>query len=110
MLIGAGGLAAVLALVVAYLVFARSAAGPQGALLGYRVVSDSSVEVRFEVSRPVGTKAVCLIRARDAGGAEVGRAEVPIPTGGPRTVRLTHLLTTTGRANTGEVADCIARP
>ena len=109
-LLGVGGVVGVLALLAAYLLFARVNSGPTGALLGYRVVDDTSVEVRFEVSRTPGSKAVCLVRARDSGGTEVGRAEVPVPTAGDRRVRVTYVLTTTARANTGEVADCLVRP
>lgn len=109
-LLAIGGVVGGLALLAAYALFSRSASGPTGALLSYAVVSDSAVDVRFEVSRTPGSKAVCLIRARDAGGTEVGRAEVPISADGGRTVRTTYRLATTARANTGEVADCITRP
>ena len=109
-LLGLGGTAGLLALLAAYALFSRTASEPIGALLGYQIVSDRAVDVRFEVSRKPGSKAVCLIRARDAGGAEVGRAEVPVNPAGGRQVRLTYRLATTARANTGEVADCLARP
>ena len=109
-LLSVAGVVGVSALLAAYALFSRSASGPTGALLTYTVVSDSAVDVRFEVSRTPGSKAVCLIRARDVGGTEVGRAEVPVSPSGGRRVRLTYRLATTARANTGEVADCITRP
>lgn len=76
---------------------------------GFAVVSDEQVRVDFDVTSPPGETAWCLVRARGADGAEVGRVFVPVTSGadsdGAQTVR--HLLPTTGRAVTGEVVRCL---
>jgi uncharacterized protein (DUF58 family) len=77
-------------------------------VLGFRVVDDRHVEVRFEVHKAPLAEAVCTVRAREEGGREVGRAEVTV---GPRSderrvSQVTYLLATTARAVSGEVPGC----
>jgi hypothetical protein len=76
--------------------------------LGFAVVSDAQVRVDFEVRRPAGETAYCVVRARDAQGAETGREVVEIEAAedGGRTTRVSHLLSTSQRAVTGEVQRC----
>ena len=102
---------AALSLVAAY-AFARPLTGsPQDVrfqLLGFSVdEAAQSVELRWTVDREPGTPVLCVVRSRDAAGAEVGRAEVPVPAGteGSR-VAMTFRLATAGVPNTGEVTDC----
>jgi hypothetical protein len=75
-------------------------------VLGYRVVSDTAVEVRFEVHKAMSSTVTCLVRARDRAGAEVGHARVQVGPSNDAPVRVTHLLPTSGRAATGEVTAC----
>jgi hypothetical protein len=74
----------------------------------YEVLSDTSVRVDVEVARDPGTKAWCVLRARDREGAEVGRRQVDVPVSGDRSTVLSVAVTTTGRANTGELVGCEA--
>jgi len=84
----------------------------RGRVISYDVESDSRVTVAVEVVKNTDSKAYCVIRARDRGGAEVGRdVAVLDPSGTPdRTVRGTFPLATTARAVTGEVGACTADP
>jgi hypothetical protein len=76
---------------------------------GFDVVSDEQVRVDFDVTSPPGETAWCLVRARGADGAEVGREFVSVSpaegAAGEQTVR--HPLPTTERAVTGEVVRCL---
>jgi hypothetical protein len=77
-------------------------------LIRYDSVTDQQVRVTFEVVRPGGEAARCVVRARARDGSEVGREEVAVPPGrrGERSVVVTHVLKTTARPVTGEVAGC----
>ena len=104
------GVAALAVLVVAYLAFARSSAGSAaGSVISYRVVSAERVELRFQVRRPPGRGAVCVVRARAADGSEVGSADVVVPASPRGTVEVDHVLPTTRLATTGEVDRCVVR-
>jgi hypothetical protein len=84
----------------------------RGRVLGYDVQSDRRVSIEVEVVKNTASKAYCVIRARDARGAEVGRdVAVVDPVGSTdKTVRGTFALATTARAVTGEVDACTAEP
>ena len=75
-------------------------------VLGYQVASDHAVDVRFQVDNRESSKpASCTVRARDYGGNEVGRLDVPVPAG-RQTQVLSATIRTSGRAISGEVLDC----
>ncbi|MCI0685850.1 MAG: DUF4307 domain-containing protein [Sporichthyaceae bacterium] len=80
----------------------------RGTLVGYEVTSDRSVAVRYEIVRKAGVTAECVIRSRAADGSEVGRRLIVIPPGPDRRIARTEVLTTTGRAITGEIRECRA--
>jgi hypothetical protein len=69
--------------------------------------SDTGVAVTLMVRLPEGGSAVCVVRARDASGAETGREEIRV-TAGPEPERtiITHRLPTKTRPVTGEVQGC----
>lgn len=70
-------------------------------------ITDEQVVVEFTVRVPDGETAICAVRARAAGGGEVGREEVVVdPPPGVTTPRVVHRLATTGRPVTGEVQRC----
>ena len=75
-------------------------------VLGYQVASDHAVDVSFQVdNRASGKPATCTVRARDYGGNEVGRLDVPVPAG-KHTQVLSATVKTSSRAINGEVLDC----
>ena len=78
----------------------------RGGVLGYRVLDDAVVEVRLEVVKDPAIAAVCTVRARDAQGYEVGRAEVPVPAGEPRRRVVAYRLVTNGEPVSGELRGC----
>lgn len=83
-----------------------------GRVLGYKVLSDSAVRIRLEVSKRPGGQAFCVIRARSADGREVGRdvADVDATGTSDRRQRKTYTLSTTARPVTGELAGCSPQP
>ncbi|MGH3715268.1 MAG: DUF4307 domain-containing protein [Micromonosporaceae bacterium] len=70
--------------------------------------SKREVTIRFQVYKPGGEPATCIVRARAANGEEVGRAEVDIPAGAPDadSVTVTYTLATSREPVTGEVVGC----
>jgi xanthine/uracil permease len=97
--------ALLLGVLVAYLVFRNSEPTVVGVVDNFQVTSSTKVVVNFEVHRPASMAVVCVVRARDAAGAEVGRANVTVPPG-DKITHVPYTLTTTGQAVTGEVEDC----
>ena len=75
-------------------------------VLGFEVLDDSSVRVDFEVRKPAGQEALCVLRARDDQGSQVGLAEILIPGSDPDTSTRSYTLRTTARPVTGEVVGC----
>ncbi len=70
-------------------------------------ITDTQVVVTFMVQLPADGEAVCLVRARDRTGTEIGREEVTVRPGPePERTMVTHRLVTTGRPVTGEVKGC----
>lgn len=76
--------------------------------IGYHVVDDRTVDVRYDVHRPSGTAVVCVVRALDQGYGTVGVVEVRIPAGEATAVPRNDRVRTTSRAVTGLVKDCRA--
>lgn len=70
-------------------------------------VTDTQVVVTFVVRLPPEGTAICVVRARDATGAEAGREQITVAPGpdAGRTV-VTHRLATRTRPVTGEVMGC----
>ncbi|WP_432831634.1 DUF4307 domain-containing protein [Dactylosporangium sp. CA-092794] len=67
-------------------------------------VTDDGVTVEFVVHKDADQRATCTVRARSADGAEVGAAQVDVPTGAEAYV--TYRLTTSARPVTAEVPKC----
>jgi hypothetical protein len=106
LVIGAGIL--VVLAVVAWFGWAAYASrgSATGTDIGFRVVNDASVDVTFDVTKPAGKTATCVIEALDSGFAVVGTTRVQI---GPSThgvARQTVTVRTTNRATTGRVDSC----
>jgi hypothetical protein len=81
-------------------------------VVDFQVLSDSVVRIDVLVTKPEGAAAHCLLRARGADGAEVGREIVTLAAPGTRgrTVRREHELATEERAVTGEAVACSLTP
>jgi hypothetical protein len=75
-------------------------------LLGFDGVTDTSVDVRFQVDRVVGMPVTCLLSARNIDGDEVGRVFVDVPPDEPAPIELTKTVRTTNRAVSVEVVTC----
>ena len=98
------GVLGVALLAFSWFAYDRASSGrTRVSVLGYQVVDDRTVEVRFEVSKEAGATVVCEVRARDRDGAEVGSKDVTV---GPGQSVVTYRLTTSRRAATGEVTGC----
>ncbi len=72
---------------------------------GYRILSDQTVEVTFEVTKDPDKAVSCTIRALNDYREEVGRKNVVV-SAGERQLRVTETLRTRGRAVMGEVREC----
>jgi hypothetical protein len=75
--------------------------------VGYKVESDTSVAVSFDVSRPPGLAVTCSVRALDSHFTVVGTADIVVPPEGEQVVHLQKTVRTTSRAVTGVVQDCV---
>jgi len=93
-----------------YLAFARA----QGdridvGVTAYEVLGDSSISISFEVAKPRGSVAVCLLQALDRASEVVGEASVRVAAVEER-VTTTQVLATSGRAATGTAIGCRREP
>ena len=75
--------------------------------ISYKVESDTSVLVSFDVSRPPGLAVTCSVRALDGHFTVVGTADIVVPPEGEQVVHLQKAVRTTSRAVTGVVQDCV---
>ena len=72
----------------------------------YRVESDTSIVVEYDLHRPAGVAVVCRISALDGGRNRVGTVEDTVPAQGPASVHRVVSLRTSVRAVTGVVDSC----
>ena len=79
--------------------------GVQATLLRFTVVSDSWVDVTFEVRRDSVSSTICVLRAQSERHADVGYATVTISPG-REYVQATYPLATASRATVAEVLGC----
>ncbi len=75
--------------------------------ISYKVESDTSVLVSFDVSRPPGLAVTCSVRALDGHFTVVGTSDIVVPPEGEQVVHLQKAVRTTSRAVTGVVQDCV---
>ena len=100
----AGGLAVAVGLTA--LLWVGSRTGVDAGVTRLRVVSDHRVDITFEVHKAPTARAVCVVRARDANGAQTGYEEVTVGPTRRDTTTVTWPLRTRQRAVTGEVVGC----
>jgi hypothetical protein len=79
-------------------------------LLGFDHVTDTSMDVRFRIERHRDAPVVCVLRARDRSGAEVGVASVTIPAADGDRVELVWTVRTTRRPVSAEIGSCTSAP
>lgn len=77
--------------------------------VGYEVVDDTTVEVRFSVVKDPGATAVCRIEALNGRYAQVGLATVDVGPSPERAVTSSVTVRTQERAVTGLVDTCTLR-
>jgi Domain of unknown function (DUF4307) len=101
-------LAAVVAGALAWFAFAAfsGSGSANGEDIGFDVVSDSTVQVTFDVTKPKDKSATCTVQALDKGFAVVGTVQVQIGPSKQSVVRRTTTVHTTNRATTGRVDTC----
>ena len=99
----------VVAALLSWLVWAALVAATpdvRSTLVGYRVIDDTQVRVRFEVVADRAEAVTCTVTAKDADGATTGVAQVTVPAG-RRDVRDGEtVVRTRARAVTASVAGC----
>jgi hypothetical protein len=89
-----------------WIAYVRADPDVQASLLGFDQITDSSVQIRWQVERDPDAAAVCFVRALDRNGAEVGRARVEIPAGPPREQVVTHTVATLAAPFNAQVIGC----
>jgi hypothetical protein len=99
-----GGVAAVL---IGWWTFRNEGQRITATTISYKVESDTSVSVSFDVSRPPGLAVTCTVRALDGHFTMVGTADIVVPPEGEQVVHLQKAVRTTSRAVTGVVQDCV---
>lgn len=103
----AGGAVALLAVVaLGWSTVSQSMSSVDSDDLGYEVVDEHSVTVRFQVSGVQGRDVVCAIEALDEEFGVVGWKIVEIPAGESHARSLTETVPTVSRATTGLVNTC----
>ena len=73
--------------------------------VGFSDITDQSVTVTFDVFLPSGATAECTVRATDARGVEVGRAQVPVQSDGT-SASVVYALPVTARPSSAFVESC----
>ena len=76
-------------------------------LLGFRVLDDRRVEVRFEAAADPGTGLRCSVRARNADHQVIGSAEVSVGPGTQARREAVAVVPTRERAVDASVASCV---
>ena len=72
----------------------------------YKVESDASVRLGFDVHRPSGTAVVCHVVALDSKFGTVGSLDVPVAATDAASVHQDVTIRTAARAVTGDVKSC----
>jgi hypothetical protein len=89
-----------------WIAYLRADPDVQASLLSFDHITDTSVEVRWQVARDPAATAVCFVRAVDERGTEVGRARVEVAPGEPREQVVTHRVATLTRPFNAQVLGC----
>ena len=98
--------ALLLGTLASYIVFRNSQPDVEGTADSWVASSSRQETVKWQVHKPASATVSCIVRARGADGAEVGRTRVVVREHGS-VVHVTTVLPTTALAITGEVHDCV---
>lgn len=103
-----GGVAVVVAVIVAVVAYQRfSAVDVQGRIDAYQVLDDHSVSVTISVTRKDPARPVsCIVRARSRDGDETGRREILVPPADSATVQVTTVVKSYKRPFVGDIYGC----
>ncbi len=106
----AGAVVGALALLAfAWFGYSRFSTGRTGfGLISYQVVDDATVEITFEVHKPLNDTVRCAVLARDRSSTTVGTRDVTIGPADRDPVRVTEQFPTSARAATVDVISCSA--
>ncbi len=85
---------------------ASTAGSVRPEVTAYRVESDTSIVVEYDLHRPAGVAVLCRITALDGGRNRVGTVDDDVPAQGPTSVHRVVSLRTSVRAVTGVVDSC----
>lgn len=105
-IVGASGVAVVLLAWLGWAGLGQPTSQFETRDLGYELVSDREVTVRFELSAPPGMEISCAIQALNASYGIVGWAVVDIPPADVRTRVFNQPLRTSEQAVTGLLYEC----
>ena len=105
-ILGASGVAVVLLAWLGWAGLGQPTAQFETRDLGYELISDREVTVRFELSAPPGMEISCAIQALNASYGIVGWAVVDIPPADVRTRVFNQPLRTSEQAVTGLLYEC----
>ncbi len=97
------------ALAVAWVVWAGWSAGSRpvnATIITYQVRDDATIDVTFDVSMDPGTRAQCVVEARNGQHAAVGSAVVGVPVSTQRRQRVQTQVRTTERSAAAVVRGC----
>ncbi|MBD8506222.1 DUF4307 domain-containing protein [Hoyosella sp. G463] len=94
--------------VIAYLGYRPITSTPiEAEALGYEVIDDATITVRFKVVRDdPSADVVCIVRSRSRDGSETGRREVLVPGSTSSAVEVTTTITTSKPPGMAEVYGC----
>jgi hypothetical protein len=91
--------------VVALVLYRGSTGGQVQAQVTRLDAADGRLTVRLVVVKPAADRAVCVLRAYDARGAQIGQSDAVAPAG-RRSVQITRTLRTTGRPVGARIVGC----
>ncbi len=74
--------------------------------IAYKVIDDTSTQIRFQVNKDLTETVQCRVVASDADHVSVGGRTVILGPAERQTVITTSTITTVGRAKTAEVVGC----
>lgn len=101
-----GAIALIIVIIAGWMTIAQSMGSVDADDLGYEVVDEHSVTVRFQVTATQNKDLVCAVEALDEEFGVVGWKIVQIPAGDSHMQQLSTTVPTVSEATTGLVNNC----